>query len=218
MSPNIRLRYLTRRIHALGERPLFELFRKLDDGELLAETLEQYARISYFTDFIAALDGRDLPPLISPGGEAMTSRILGLDPGAHGAIALLDEGGQLLEVHDMPSTPEANGRSATSAPLLAAIIAKSHARIAYCEFVSARPTDAKVAAFAFGRARGVIEGVCGALSLPIVFLTPPVWKGWPTSRPAPNTKTSPARAPLPDGRLMLSCSSTKPTSTGPRRR
>jgi hypothetical protein len=41
---------------------------------------------------------------------------------------------------------------------------------------SARPTDAKVAAFAFGRARGVIEGCAGALGLPIVFLTPPTWK------------------------------------------
>jgi hypothetical protein len=38
------------------------------------------------------------------------------------------------------------------------------------------PTDATVAAFAFGRARGVIEGCAGALGLPIVFLTPPTWK------------------------------------------
>jgi crossover junction endodeoxyribonuclease RuvC len=48
--------------------------------------------------------------------------------------------------------------------------------VAFCEFVGARPTDAKVAAFAFGRARGVIEGCAGALGLPIVFLTPPTWK------------------------------------------
>ena len=47
--------------------------------------------------------------------------------------------------------------------------------IYYREFVGARPTDAKVAAFAFGRARGVIEGCAGAL-LPIVFLTPSTWK------------------------------------------
>jgi crossover junction endodeoxyribonuclease RuvC len=107
----------------------------------------------------------------------MTSTtILGIDPGAHGAIAVLDEGGDLLEVHDMPSTPEANGRTATNAPLLAAILSRTHARIAFCEFVGARPTDAKVAAFAFGRARGVIEGVVGALNLPIVFVTPPTWK------------------------------------------
>jgi crossover junction endodeoxyribonuclease RuvC len=87
--------------------------------------------------------------------------ILGIDPGKSGAIAVLDEGGELLKVHDTPSTLEPNGRSATNAPLLASILARSHARIAYCEFVGARPTDAKVAAFAFGRARGVIEGCAG---------------------------------------------------------
>jgi crossover junction endodeoxyribonuclease RuvC len=89
---------------------------------------------------------------------------------------LLDEAGQLLSVEDMPALPEANGRIATNAPLLATSLARSHARIAFCEFVGARPTDAKVAAFAFGRARGVIEGCAGALGLPIVFLTPQTWK------------------------------------------
>lgn len=102
--------------------------------------------------------------------------ILGIDPGAHGAVAVLDESGQLLAVEDMPSLFEANGRTATNAPLLAGILARTRARIAFCEFVGARPTDAKVAAFAFGRARGIIEGCAGALGLPIVFLTPPTWK------------------------------------------
>jgi crossover junction endodeoxyribonuclease RuvC len=102
--------------------------------------------------------------------------VIGLDPGAHGAIATLDETGQLVDIVDMPSTAEANGRPATNAPLLAAILARSHARVAFCEFVGPRPTDGSVAAFSFGRARGVVEGVCGALSIPIVFITPPVWK------------------------------------------
>jgi hypothetical protein len=47
----------------------------------------------------------------------------------------------------MPSTTEANGRTVTNAPLLASLLARTHARIAYCEFVGARPTDAKAAAF-----------------------------------------------------------------------
>jgi crossover junction endodeoxyribonuclease RuvC len=102
--------------------------------------------------------------------------VIGLDPGAHGAVAALDESGRLLWIEDMPSTPEANGRTATNAPLLARILSRTQARVAFCEFVGARPTDAKVAAFAFGRARGVIEGCAGALGLPIVFLTPPTWK------------------------------------------
>jgi hypothetical protein len=94
--------------------------------------------------------------------------IIGIDPGAHGAIAVLNDSGELLEVVDMPATQEANGRSATNAPPLAGILARTHARIAFCELVGARPTDAKVAAFAFGRARGVIEGCAGALGVPIV--------------------------------------------------
>jgi crossover junction endodeoxyribonuclease RuvC len=102
--------------------------------------------------------------------------ILGIDPGAHGAIAVLDGSGNLIAVHDTPSLEETAGRPATNAPLLAALLANTRASLAYCEFVAARPTDARTAAFAFGRARGVIEGVVGVLGIPIVFLTPPTWK------------------------------------------
>jgi predicted RNase H-like nuclease (RuvC/YqgF family) len=35
--------------------------------------------------------------------------ILGIDPGKSGAVAVLDEGGELLKVHDTPSTLEPNG-------------------------------------------------------------------------------------------------------------
>ena len=56
--------------------------------------------------------------------------VLGIDPGAHDAVAVLDDGGYLLEVLDTPSTLEANGRTATNAPLLAgvpALVASSKA-------------------------------------------------------------------------------------------
>jgi crossover junction endodeoxyribonuclease RuvC len=89
---------------------------------------------------------------------------------------VLSERGELLEVFDTPWTPEPSGRTATNAPLFAGMLARAHARIAFCEFVGARPTDPKVAAFSFGRARGVIEGCAGVLGLPIAFLTPPAWK------------------------------------------
>jgi crossover junction endodeoxyribonuclease RuvC len=106
----------------------------------------------------------------------MSAPVIGIDPGSKGAVVILNEAGELGEIFDMPTTPEANGRTATNAPLLAGILARSHARIIYCEFVGARPTDAKVSAFAFGRARGIIEGCAGALGIPIVFLAPAVWK------------------------------------------
>jgi hypothetical protein len=73
----------------------------------------------------------------------MSDIILGIDPGGHGAIATLDESGQLITIEDMPVTREANGRHATNAPLVAEIFARAHARVIYCEFVGARPTDAK---------------------------------------------------------------------------
>ncbi len=114
--------------------------------------------------------------------------VLGIDPGAGGAIAVLDAAGNLIEIHDTPSLEETSGRPATNAPLLAAIIAKTGASAAYCEFVAARPTDAKVAAFAFGRARGVIEGVVGTLAIPIVFLTPQVWKRMSNIAPGAENK------------------------------
>jgi crossover junction endodeoxyribonuclease RuvC len=107
---------------------------------------------------------------------AMDAVVVGIDPGGHGAVSGHNESGGLLWVVDMPSTREANGRTATNAPLLASILARTHARIAFCEWVSARPTDGSVQAFAFGRSRGIIEGVCGALTIPVVFITPATWK------------------------------------------
>jgi crossover junction endodeoxyribonuclease RuvC len=105
-----------------------------------------------------------------------TSCVLGIDPGAQGAIAVLTSSGELIEVYDMPWTQEPNGRKITNAPLLAEIIAKSQAGRIFCEFVASRPTDGVMQAFSFGRCRGVIEGIAGAYDLPIIFLTPPVWK------------------------------------------
>ena len=41
----VRLRFLAERIHRLGPRPLFELFRELDAGANFAERAEKYARL-----------------------------------------------------------------------------------------------------------------------------------------------------------------------------
>ena len=62
--------------------------------------------------------------------DSMT--ILGIDPGKSGTIAVLDENGELLDVHDTPTTLETSGRTATNAPLLAGVFARTHARVAFC--------------------------------------------------------------------------------------
>jgi crossover junction endodeoxyribonuclease RuvC len=68
------------------------------------------------------------------------------------------------------------GRRAVNAPLLASIIFASHATAAFVESVNARPGEGPTGAFAFGRVRGVIEGVLAAAGVPITFITPPAWK------------------------------------------
>jgi hypothetical protein len=120
--------------------------------------------------------------------EPAINCVFGIDPGAKGAIAVLSLSGELIEVTDMPVTQEANGRHATNPALLARQLAKFKCRRIYCEEVHARPTDAKVAAFAFGRARGVIEGVAGAFDLEIIFITPPTWKRYAGVPPGKENK------------------------------
>jgi crossover junction endodeoxyribonuclease RuvC len=104
------------------------------------------------------------------------SIILGIDIGVSGAIALLTRQGELLDVFDIPVLMDGpKGRRAVNPPLLASIIFKSHADQAFVEFVGARPGEGAVGAFAFGRSRGVIEGVLGAAGIPVAFIAPASW-------------------------------------------
>jgi crossover junction endodeoxyribonuclease RuvC len=107
----------------------------------------------------------------------MTGRVIGIDPGNEGALALLSGEGELLEISDMPCVADGvKGRRTVNPALLAAIVRRWAPTGAFCEFVGSRSTDAKVAAFAFGRCRGAIEGVLGALGVPVAMLTVPTWR------------------------------------------
>jgi crossover junction endodeoxyribonuclease RuvC len=103
--------------------------------------------------------------------------VLGIDIGVQGAVAVLGGRGELLAVHPMPVLHDGPaGRRTVNAPLLASIVFASHAGHAFVEHVSARPKEGAVGAFAFGRSRGVIEGVLAAAGVPCSFITPPSWK------------------------------------------
>jgi crossover junction endodeoxyribonuclease RuvC len=107
------------------------------------------------------------------------SVILGIDIGASGAIALLTPDGELVDVFDMPVLNDGpSGRRAVNPPLLAEIVFKPHASKAFVEYAGARPGEGAVGAFAFGRSRGVVEGVLGTIA-------PAAWKravGLPAGR------------------------------------
>src|ERR1700683_4655632 len=64
----------------------------------------------------------------------------GVDIGLEGAIALLTVEGALIDIVDMPCLAAgAAGRRALNAPLIADILAKTHASHAFVELVGARP-------------------------------------------------------------------------------
>jgi crossover junction endodeoxyribonuclease RuvC len=92
-------------------------------------------------------------------------------------LALLSPAGELLEIADMPILRDGPAnRPNVNAPLLSAIVYRWHAGRVYVEHVGARPKEGPTGAFAFGRSRSVIEGVCAAAGLPVAFLAPLVWK------------------------------------------
>jgi crossover junction endodeoxyribonuclease RuvC len=102
---------------------------------------------------------------------------LGIDLGVGGALAAVTETSELVEVFDMPCLNDGPAKRRTvNAPLLAEIVTKSNSTKAFVELVGPRPKEGAVGAFAFGRARGVIEGVCASHNVSITWLTPPQWK------------------------------------------
>lgn len=107
----------------------------------------------------------------------MSARILGIDIGAAGALALVDEAGALLKIEDMPVIRDGpKNRPVVNPALLADIVREWRPGAAFIEYVGARPTDSKVGAFAFGRSKGVVEAVLATLAVPATWLTVPTWR------------------------------------------
>lgn len=69
-AKRVRLQYLATRLHALGERPLFEFLTELERDADMRPLLERYARLP--AGFIAALGGDKVPPrlFVIDGGES----------------------------------------------------------------------------------------------------------------------------------------------------
>ena len=103
--------------------------------------------------------------------------VIGIDIGAQGALALLTREGDLIDVVDMPILRDGpKNRPSVNGPLLAPIIRRWQPTHAFVEFVGARPGEGAVGAFAFGRSRGVVEGVLGACGVPATHIAPASWK------------------------------------------
>ena len=108
------------------------------------------------------------------------SFVIGIDPGAAGAVAIL-EAGKLVQVFDMPVVEVQVGGKAKRrvAPEMLASelrLYNVHGTVAVVEQVSARPGQGVSSMFAFGQAYGLVLGVLAGLWIPTKTVTPSAWK------------------------------------------
>lgn len=101
-------------------------------------------------------------------------RVIGIDPGASGALVLLDNG-QPIEWTTMPVT-KVGSSTRVNAAALTDWIASGCCDHVYVEAVHAMPGQGVTSMFNFGHSCGTIMGVLGALGLPHTFVTPQKWK------------------------------------------
>ena len=107
-------------------------------------------------------------------------KILGIDPGLSGAIAILEKK-KVLNLFDMPVMAEGkkNKKQLNSAQLVNIIRENSigdNEIAVVVEQVNAMPGQGVTSMFNFGQTFGAIKGVCAALNLPIFFVRPSRWK------------------------------------------
>ena len=108
-------------------------------------------------------------------------KIIGIDPGLSGAIAVL-ENNKVLNIFDIPVMTEGkkNKRQLNSALLVNLLkenINKEEEEVAVVvEQVNAMPGQGVTSMFNFGQTFGAIKGICAALEFPIYFVRPSKWK------------------------------------------
>ena len=114
----------------------------------------------------------------------MPRKTIGIDPGLTGALALIVDD-ECIRVIDMPTMEKTHGRGKEVNPYVLAdqimgLIADSGGTerdVTVCiERVSAMPGQGVTSMFSFGHSAGVIDGVCGGLSLSTAYVTPARWK------------------------------------------
>ena len=107
-------------------------------------------------------------------------RIIGIDPGLSGGIAVLDDL-KIFEIFDMPIMSEGkkNKNQLNSAQLVNIIkrhIPENREAYVIVEQVGAMPGQGVTSMFNFGQTFGAIKGICASLNLPIFYVRPAKWK------------------------------------------
>lgn len=102
-------------------------------------------------------------------------RVLGVDPGATGAMAMLDTGLDGLVVVDMPFAL-INKRRVLNETVMADLLRLYQPDCAWVERVHSLPKQGVSSSFSFGMAYGMVRGALAALGVPTTLVTPQEWK------------------------------------------
>jgi crossover junction endodeoxyribonuclease RuvC len=101
--------------------------------------------------------------------------VLGVDPGATGAIAVICSHEGLLAVEDMP-----HHDGIVSGVLITELLddwwCAHRPSAVWIESVHSMPRQGVASSFKFGRAFGTVEGALGAARIPINYVAPNKWK------------------------------------------
>lgn len=109
-----------------------------------------------------------------------TGPIIGLDPGAQGAIAILDTNSWRIVILDTPNRivkVSQKDRVEVDVIMLSRILRANRPRLLVSEKVHAMPGQGTVSMFSFGRCFGQVEMGAAMLSVPHLTPTPQDWKG-----------------------------------------
>lgn len=102
---------------------------------------------------------------------------IGIDPGVTGAVAVLRDGIEPIDVIDMPTVGRgAKGRQTVNAAALADFLRPYADGVAAIEQVSAMPGQGVSSTFRFGESFGAAQGVLAALRIRTLRPTPQTWK------------------------------------------
>lgn len=96
---------------------------------------------------------------------------IGVDPGASGAIAALDENGDVVHVIRLSETER------EVADIFGRLIGPAGSPFAYIERVHAMPKQGVVSSFKFGQSYGFLRGILSASMVPFEEVTPQKWQG-----------------------------------------
>lgn len=110
--------------------------------------------------------------------------VIGVDPGLSGAVTVMSEAGEFVEVFDLPVMQTGGKQSFVKNTINAsALFAKLNlvrsggaGLVAYVETIAAMPKQGVASMFSMGHTLGAVTSVLACLQIPYVMVRPQEWK------------------------------------------